>query len=230
VAFNRLKRDLGSLSITLAIFFCCLLIGPSAAWADDSAKRPQPHVKLLIIPFKDMYRIYGAETSYRCPLSGRIQMLGVVAPSAADQLTEYLFTLIKAHQFYHPVLADSDSGLIAEQLTGRKRISSEMEFLAAVGDNYGTDRIMAGYLYRFTDRTGSNYAAEKPASVSFSLYLIDVKSRQLLWARHFDETQKALSENLFELPAFIKRKGRWITASQMAQAGLEEMLATLPNP
>jgi hypothetical protein len=186
--------------------------------------------KLLVIPFKDMYQVYGTETSYRCPFTGKVHMLGYVTPSADDLLTDHLMLLLKNLGGYQVMLADRASGLVAEQVAGQKRLSSELDFLIAIGRDYGAERILANYLYRFKERVGGNYAAESPASVAFSLFLIDVPSGQLIWARHLDETQKALSENLFELRSFIKRKGRWVTAEQMALSGLEKMVSELPQP
>jgi hypothetical protein len=157
-------------------------------------------------------------------------MLGYVTPSADDLLTDHLMLLLKNLGGYQVMLADRASGLVAEQVAGQKRLSSELDFLIAIGRDYGAERILANYLYRFKERVGGNYAAESPASVAFSLFLIDVPSGQLIWARHLDETQKALSENLFELRSFIKRKGRWVTAEQMALSGLEKMVSELPQP
>jgi len=201
----------------------------SAAFDSDASSSPQNSPKLVIMPFKDMYQVYGADT-YRCPFTGRMHMLGVVSAAADDLLTENLLIFIERLERYRPFLADSASGLIAEHLDGQDRISSEMDLLVAAGRDYGADIILAGYLYRFKERIGSNYAAEAPASVAFSLILIDVNTGHLLWARHFNKTQKALSDNLFELSDFIKRKGRWVTAGQMALAGLEEMVLALPEP
>jgi len=39
-----------------------------------------------------------------------------------------------------------------------------------------------------------------------------------------DETQRPLSENLFEIGSFIKRKGEWVAAEDLASSGLESML------
>ncbi len=181
------------------------------------------------MPFKDLYQVYGADT-YRCPFTGRMQLIDVVAASADDLMTEHLLISIEHRERYRPMLADRASGLIAERLAGQDRLSTEMDYLVAAGRDYGADIILAGYLYRFKERIGSNYAAEAPASVAFSLILIDVNNGHLLWARHFNKTQKALSDNLFDLSDFIKRKGRWVTASQMALAGLEEMVSALPEP
>jgi hypothetical protein len=226
---TRFIRGLGLLSILVGALVLLGAASQSETFASDVVPSKQDPPRLLIMPFKDMYDIYGPDT-YRCPLTGRMHMLGVVAASADDLMTEHLLKLIKPLEQYHSMLADSASGLIAEHITGKVRISSEMDFLVAVGRDYGADVILAGYLYRFKERIGNDYAAEAPASVAFSLILIDVETSHLLWAQHFNKTQKALSENLFELSDFIKRKGRWVTARQMALAGLEEMVAALPEP
>jgi hypothetical protein len=156
-------------------------------------------------------------------------MLGAVAASADEFLTQQLLILMKKQAVRPSLLADRDTGLIAEHLSGHTRISSEIEFLVAVGLNYGADIVMAGYLYRFKERIGNNYAAESPASVAFSLFLFDVHARRLIWARHFDETQKPLSDNLFKISDFIKRKGRWVSAQELALMGLAEMVNALPE-
>jgi hypothetical protein len=46
----------------------------------------------------------------------------------------------------------------------------------------------------------------------------------VLWKARFDKTQISLSENLFDIQTFFKAKGRWMTAAEMAEIGLEEMV------
>ena len=50
----------------------------------------------------------------------------------------------------------------------------------------------------------------------------------LLWNDHFDETQRPLSENLFQLGSFLQRKAKWITANEMAVSGLKDILKSFP--
>lgn len=227
--FYRSKKPLGSFGVMLATLVFWGLCGQTHASDPKITPSVQRFSKLMVMPFRDLYEVYGDEASYRCPFTGKVQMIGPVAASADEFLTEQLMLMIKEHTAYQPKLVDRASGLVAEHLSGQKRISSEMDFLVAVGTDYGAELILAGYLYRFEERVGNNYAAEAPASVAFSLYLIEVNSKQLLWARHFDETQKPLSDNLFKLSDFIKRKGRWVTAREMASAALEEMVHDLPK-
>jgi TolB-like protein len=229
VRFNRLKTWLGSLGILLATLVFCCLFTPLDAFAEETTSPAAKAPKLLVMPFKDLFEVYGKESSYVCPFTGKIHMLGAVNATADGFLTEQLLILIEKQSIVPAFLANRATGLIAEHLLGRTRISSEIEFLVDIGAEYGADIVMAGYLYRFEERIGSNYAAESPASVAFSLFLIDVHTGHLVWVRHFDETQKPLSDNLFKLSDFIKKKGRWVSARELALTGLDEMVLTLPK-
>jgi len=60
-----------------------------------------------------------------------------------------------------------------------------------------------------------------PASVVMDLYLIDVKGERLVSRFHFDETQKALSDNLLDFGKFVNRKGEWVNAEVLAKEGVE---------
>jgi len=66
-----------------------------------------------------------------------------------------------------------------------------------------------------------------PASVVLDLYLLDVKGERVVSRVHFDETQKALTDNLLELPKFMKRKGEWVPADVLAREGLDAGLTEM---
>ena len=57
--------------------------------------------------------------------------------------------------------------------------------------------------------------------------MIDTANERLIWSDEFQETQRSLGENLLLLGKFIRRKGRWISAAEMASGGLKEMLDRL---
>lgn len=61
----------------------------------------------------------------------------------------------------------------------------------------------------------------KPASVVMDFYLIDVKGERLVSRYHYDETQKALSDNLLDFGKYVKRKGEWVSADTLAKEGVE---------
>jgi hypothetical protein len=90
------------------------------------------------------------------------------------------------------------------------------------------DFIFVGYLFRFEERIGSHIGAERPASVGFDVHLLRVKDGKRVWDGKFDETQQALSENLLKIGSFVRRKASWLTAEELSNVGMDEMLKRLP--
>jgi hypothetical protein len=111
---------------------------------------------------------------------------------------------------------------------GSNHSFSEKYLWIETGRNLGADAVIIGHLYRFRERIGTQYSVEIPASVAFDIHLIDVKDGRLLWSGNFDETQQSLFEDLYQLGTFLRRRGRWITAKELAVSGLEGILDTFP--
>ena len=84
-----------------------------------------------------------------------------------------------------------------------------------------------GNLYEWRERDGSAIGAAKPAKVVMDIYVVDVRNEALISRSHFDETQSALSSNLLEADKFFKRGGKWITAHDLAQEGMEKAVKEL---
>ena len=105
---------------------------------------------------------------------------------------------------------------------------SDRNIAVKAGLSLDVDAVVLGYIYRFSQRVGTRYSAEFPASVAFDIYLIDVETGRILWRGNFDETQRPLSEDLFQVGTFIKRKGGWITAKEMAHSALDKIFLTFP--
>jgi hypothetical protein len=97
------------------------------------------------------------------------------------------------------------------------------------GKKLGVDMVVAGTLWRFTERKGNAFAAETPASVAFSLFLIDVASGDIIWNGIFNETQKALTENLFNSSLYVNKGLKWLTAEEFASVGVEKLLQRLTD-
>ncbi len=176
--------------------------------------------KILVLPFRDMTMIYGQDASVRCPVCGRVFITGRVPVDAAERLTNSLVSNLKSRKKYKIVT----SSLVSEEQT-----FSERKLIVKKGREYKVDAVIAGYIYRYKDRVGNRYSVKSPASVAFGIHLISTKGGRIIWSGHFDETQRSLSENLFKLKKFIKRKASWITADEMATNGFEDILSTFPN-
>jgi hypothetical protein len=64
--------------------------------------------------------------------------------------------------------------------------------------------------------------------VAFDLCLVGRSEGVILWKDRFEKTQKSLSENLFDFSTFVKSKGRWMRAEELAALGLEALVQNLP--
>ncbi len=97
-----------------------------------------------------------------------------------------------------------------------------------LGAELKATNIMIGMVWRYRERIGGSYGAERPASVAFAVYLIDTVNGRLLWKAQYKETQRSLSENILATPAFIKRRGRWLSATELVEGGIKDIFARYP--
>lgn len=218
------QRTSTLIKILLAIF---VLLLPSCKTGQSLTNKEAQTFqlkKILFLPFKDMYVIYGNNAYFRCPLSGKVSIVGKVAEGANDFMTAKLISLFKSHKNYSLIPPERAENVLAKLLLKNKQELSDLDFLIQAGQALKADGVMLGRLYRFEKRIGKKYSIQSPASVSFDLLLIRVADSRILWSGKFDETQRSLSENLFQISAFLKRKGRWVTAEEMASSGLEDLL------
>jgi len=98
-----------------------------------------------------------------------------------------------------------------------------------LGKTFKADAVLMGYVTKYVEREGKEYGTMKPASVSFHLFLYSGIDGSLLWKGSYKETQQALSENLFNLGLYMKRGIKWLTADELANWGLKEVLKNFPG-
>ncbi len=105
--------------------------------------------------------------------------------------------------------------------------TNDMRRLRRVGELVYADAVITGRMLRFRERVGGDIGVQSPASVVFTLELIDVRRGDVIWSTRFDETQKGLSENILALGDIRERGLRWLTAEQLAQDGVRKIINQL---
>jgi len=176
------------------------------------------------LPVKDISTLYGEENNLRCPVCGKVFLAGNVAEGADVILTNQLISLIKNRTDF-TIIYPGEARKISDGFkAGNENMLSEVKKIAENGRLLGADTVIVGYIYRFKERVGTSYSVESPASVAFDLHFISASDERIIWSGYMDETQRPLSENLFEIGSFIKRKGEWVAAEDLATLGLESML------
>jgi len=167
--------------------------------------------------------------------SRRIRRIAVVPPdtsataahpSVHDNPPELL-----AKQLYSAMASLPNWQIVAEsevkQVEQMKPATSEAAGLRQIGEMVFADTVMVGRVQRFRERIGDDWGAKSPASVAFVLDLIDVRRGDVIWSAQFDETQKALSENIFGLGDIGQRGVRWLSAEQLMMDGVKKAIGQL---
>ncbi|MBU3947660.1 MAG: hypothetical protein KJ826_05510 [Proteobacteria bacterium] len=180
--------------------------------------------KILVLHFKNFTEFCGKENNVSCPLCGNIFLTGDVTENAGIVLTDNLFSLLEKNTDFKIIRPDKAEFLSDDFKACFKDSKAEINKIAEIGQSVGADAVFLGHIYRFKQRIGTSYGVESPASVAFDLHLISVSERRIIWSGHLDETQRPLSENLFEIGTFIKRGGKWVVAEDLATSGLDDML------
>ena len=88
---------------------------------------------------------------------------------------------------------------------------------------------MIGQVSRYRERQGEKFSSTGGASVAFNATIYTADPVQRVWFRQFDETQRALSENIVNARRYPGGGTRWLTAAELAQWGAESAVETLPS-
>ena len=175
---------------------------------------------VLVLPFKNLAWLYGQSVNVRSPLTGKVFMTGPVAEGADRLLTDMLLDALRQQTRFQTVRSSEAPEVLGALQSTSDAQRSPLKALAQTGRMLNADLVFQGYLYRFKERLGKDYAAESAASVAFDLYLIDSRAQKVVWSAYFDETQQALTDDLRFIGTFFRRGARWITAEEMASEAM----------
>lgn len=184
--------------------------------------------RVLVLPFANVAAIYGDGAQVNCPVTGKVFLTGPVSDQAVALMTDALVADLRSRNGVDIFLPGQGVGVMSEILESVGNGISERALWAEAGRALRADAVLVGHLYRYKPRQGNDYSAESPASVAFDLHLLAATDGRLLWSRSVDETQQSLSENLLSMGAFFQRRGRWVTADELALVGLGRILSALP--
>jgi hypothetical protein len=214
------------LTIVLVGFvFGCRSTGGSAS-ATQQADR-QLYERLAVAPFQQTTpeeADIDAEDCSRCGFFART----APSPESPEKIIETFFIEQMASSYKISMVPPERVAGMYERNAGDFNKTTPIQLLKKVGGDLAADSIAFGYVYRYRERKGYAYAAEKPASVAFEVHLFRVSDGALIWKGRFDKTQTSLMENIFQAPLFWKEGGKWITARELAEGGIHDILKTFP--
>ncbi len=187
----------------------------------------EPFRRIAVLPFQyanpeDFARISEVVSK---PAS-KIKILS--DPNGPETILEEMFWERLSAVSRIPLVSPAETGAAYTEIVSSSVKVSFPEALRQLGEKLEADGVIVGLLYRYRERRGYDFSAEKPASVFFEIQLYRCRDGALIWRGVFDKTQTSLMEDVLGIKYFIKERGRWVKAKELAQEGLEEIIAHFP--
>jgi len=184
--------------------------------------------KIAVTPFQAIIPGDPAAKVSRCPISGATFRTCEFPGNPEKKIEEIFVNRLNLSGRYTVIPPQEVEGVYKRVFTDFPK-DSPLKILTTVGEKTGADGVIAGHLFYYRDRKGFDYSVEEPASVVFCVHLIRVKDGVPVWKGIFDKTQSSLMENIFDLFPFIRGGGKWMTADELSQEGIEEIVKDFPG-
>lgn len=140
----------------------------------------------------------------------------------SDTVTRAMVTAMREHGDWQ-LVDDITVGEAFRQLYGEVRAPTASE-AQAVGKLARADAVLRGEVRVFEERIGSELAAKRPAHVIFAVELVRLSDGVAVWQAEYAEQQQSLSENLWNLPGFVRAGGTWVRAGELAEIGAAQIV------
>lgn len=184
--------------------------------------------RLAVVPFQRVSQEDAAFKTVRCPVCGLVFAAEQFPQSSEKIVEDAFFERLKERK--HLTLIPSDRvGGVYERIADGFLKAEPLKILKQVGTELGADGVVIGYVYRYRERKGYPYSAEKPASVAFEIHLMRVSDGAIVWRGIFDKTQTSLMEDVLQISSFVKEGGKWVTVKELTEEGMEEVLKKFPG-
>jgi hypothetical protein len=204
---------------------CYSASGVSTAYIEE---KDTTFKRIAVLPFETLSPEEAAKKAVTASLPASM-IEGQNEPGTPERIIQdFFWEALAAYRKFDLVSPDRAGGIYQQVLTTSFKITMP-EAIQKVGAELSADGVVVGYVYRFRERQGYDYAVEKPASVSFEINLYRCRDGALVWKGIFDKTQTSLMEDMLTASYFIKDRGRWITAGALAKQGVEDTLKRFPG-
>ncbi len=222
---------------------CGLMLGcvPSKVHVQTAPEfNPFSISRVAVIPFhiREIQRLETGEirgtvrdpeeirTQFRLPGTDRLEVSRTSVASqaelrlAAERLTAKVMSVLGGRPFLQVVGPPLSSPSSFEEELG----SSMARLAQTMGSALKVDGVIMGRLRTFREREGTKLGAQ-PAAVGFEMVLFGSKDGKVLWKGEYFEEQKPMTEDLV---GFFEKGGGFVTAEELGDWGVKEVLETLP--
>jgi TolB-like protein len=164
-----------------------------------------------------------AKADLDCTLAAFCQTTNELATGAEDVLTRETQAAL-ARKLGGRVLPLAESSASYDRMPKDFSRDSPRQLAMRFGRRMGADHVILGSVWRFRER-----AEDQGASVGFTVFLVEVDNGRRVWRGRFDKTQQALLEDLRDARGFFRQGQGWLSATELARYGIEEVIASFPQ-
>jgi hypothetical protein len=215
---------------TVALLGCSTTQSPSfRSTRADESQAGEPLLaegdRVLVLPLREGSCLPKYGDHVMCHITGEHLDAGEVPAGAGVELGELAFDSLLAHhadvvpfEESRALLAAADPAAVNEY---------QVSLGVQLGRKARADKVLMGVATRYEERVGSRFGSRDPASVAFSLALVDVATEQVAYRARFNRRQAPLTSNLLALPLWWKEGFGWWTRRQVAAQAMREGVAGL---
>jgi hypothetical protein len=222
-----------TLTVILAAALAAAALWAAGCQTGSQARRVQPvwqPQKVAVLQFRAVPPDPQQGTTACSPLTGAVYACGIPQDKltqAERTLTEALLDIL-AQDADFEVVPPSQAQPVFTRLR-RENLGMDLaKVVAMTGRKLGAEGVLVGHVYRWRQRLGGEMAADRPASAAFDLAMVRTDDAQVVWKNSFDQTQRSLSENLFNLGQYLKTGLRWVTVQELGRVGLQHLMERFP--
>jgi hypothetical protein len=183
--------------------------------------------KMGVMPFLTGRNPSNFKETLSCNLCNLVFDSDSVDVGASSALTRYVYEDLY-DRFQDRVIPHDKMVPVYEGISKDPDRDTPLTLARRVGQALGANVMVLGTVWRYRDKGGSSASSRVSASVAFDVYVVDVRTGNMLWMANFDETQRALSDNVWDIDTFFSRGAKWLSANELAHYGVGEIVKQMP--
>jgi hypothetical protein len=186
--------------------------------------------RIAVMPFL-IGKLESPEQPVEKPLSQPLEQLHIDSAKlaeGADQIMTRLVNDALQIRFADQLVSMEDAAAGYAEAIRDQTLDTPRKLAKKFGENLHADLVVIGTIWRFREKGTVEENPDSPASVAFSVYLMEVTSGKRLWRNGFDGTQKTLSEDVLGGLKQIKMGLRWLSVNELAHYGVKNVFSKFP--
>jgi hypothetical protein len=186
--------------------------------------------RIAVMPFL-VGKLESPEEPVEKPLSQPLKQLNIDAANlaeGADRIMTRRVNDVMQIRFADQMVSMEEAAEVYANVIRDLTLDTPRKLAKKFGENLQADLVVVGTIWRFREKGTVKENPDSPASIAFSVYLIEVAGGKRLWRNAFDGTQKALSEDVLGGLKQIKMGLRWLSVNELAQYGVKNVFRTFP--